>query len=690
MSFLLENEIYDLLQAAGFLIPKFQIIRDDSADSIEAQTNLFQAGQEVVIKGLAPELWHKSDVGLVQFLSYDAKSVRTKIQNMKVGLPSQYKWAHALVLEKVSFKKNSALPSEIFFALKQDEACGWILLWGIGGVHSELWAKQIPPLSIPLEFFSEAEIFEKIQTHFITQVLLGQIRGGPALTTLEELQSLVKKIYKLIPLLNKKSIQLLEVNPLVVNGDGKLIPLDGVGSSEEKISAHSAPTELSLNKLFHPKSIGIIGVSKRANSPTNIIYENARSSNAEVFAVQDYKELQLNPVELLIVGINAKNTYELCENLLLQGGGAEYLYLVAGGILDGSDHEGYGKKILLSLKKYRQAGRWTPNLIGPNGLGLLSSPLKLNTMFIPEDKLRIKFNEKSSLALVSQSGAFLITRFSLFSELHPKYAISIGSKMDLKVSDFIDLFEQDATLNTVGLYLEGFDANEAILVAQKMKTSKKKFIIYKAGRSPQAAQAAQSHTGAMMTEYGLVQELFDLPNVSLCKSFSEWSVKLKWLKKYPNFIKNKAWGLITNAGYEAVGSADFVRLEQYKLTQAEFQNVQKNIEQHQLQSLVTAANPLDLTPMASEEAWLDCVESFFETSIQTLLLGIVPLTPRLNTTDKDKIFIFGQKISALSEKHGKPVGIIIDSGAHYDLYRETLKSSGLFIFSSIEEAALVF
>ncbi|GIL16852.1 MAG: CoA-binding protein [Oligoflexia bacterium] len=683
---MLENEVYDILKAAGFSTPLFQIAKSGQ----DIKTTTFSQGQEVVLKGLAPDLWHKSDLGLVQFQNFDTTQTAQTIDQMRSKLPSPYQWAHALVLEKISFQKSSSLPTEIFFALKHDDSCGWILLWGIGGVQSELWAHQIPPLNIPLQAFSEKDTFKKMKDHLISQIILGTVRGGKALTQEQEIYSLVQKIYRLLPLLDEKSIQLLEINPLVLNSQGEFIPLDGVGVVETKSALTSKAPCRSLQKLFRPQKIGIIGVSKRQNSPTNIILENAKRSQTEVLVINDYTELETNPVDLLIVGINPKNTFELCNNLLQLGKGADYLYLVTGGILDGSDHEGFGKQILHALKVHREAGKWTPTIIGPNGLGLISSPLGLNTMFIPQDKLEIKYQPKSPLALISQSGAYLITRFSSNLELHPKYAISIGSKMDLKISDLVDVFEQDPELTTLGLYVEGFDVDEALRTAQKMKQSKKNFVLYKGGRSSLGAQAAQSHTGAMMTEFGVIQSLFSLPNVSLCQSFTEWSVKLKWLAKYPQYTKNSSWGFITNAGYESVGSGDFAKHAHYQMTSDELKSVQTQIEKHNLQSLVTAANPLDLTPMASEEVWLDCIDAFFQTPIQTLLLGIVPLTQRLNTHDQEKIRDFGQKVFALGQKYNKQIGIIIDSGSNFDLYRETLKSLGLLTFSSIEEASLIF
>lgn len=687
MSFVVENEIYDLLAQVEIKPPRYHTVKNEK----DIELSPFAPGAELVIKGIALDLWHKSDLGLVQFKSFEKNNIIKICDEMQRSLvnQNQYKWQHTLLIEKVNFKKNSQLPTEVFVSLKKDISSGWILLWGIGGVQSEFWAGQIPPISINLQTTSIEKACEKISDHFTSQILLGKVRGSQPLIDEKVLFDFIKNIFKLPALLDQKGLELLEINPFVINQEGQFTPLDGVGVkflSSEK--TEFGQTQNTLQKLFMPKKIGIVGVSSRAESPTNIILENALKSDCEVSVIKDSAELLEKPVDLLVVGINSQNTFKLINQLLDQNGGAEYLYLVTGGISDGSDHEHLGEKILKLLSERRRQNKWTPKIIGPNGLGLISAPVKLNTLFIPNDKLAVDYasESKSNLAIISQSGAFMITRLSQMPTLQPKYAISIGGKMDLKISDLIEMFEQDPQVSTIGLYVEGFDQNEALQTAQKIKKSSKKFVIYKGGRSALGAQAALSHTGAMMTDYGLLQTTFDLPNVWLTDTFSEWNAKLLWLKKYPQFEKNSSWGFITNAGYESVGSGDFAKDAHLALNSEQLSALKAIIEKHHLQSLVSASNPLDLTPMASEQVWLDCAELFLQTSMQNLLLGIVPLTQRLNTSDNEKYNSFIKALAALAEKYQKNIGVILDVGEHYYNYRSAFVSHDIPVFNSIEQA----
>ena len=80
-------------------------------------------------------------------------------------------------------------------------------------------------------------------------------------------------------------------------------------------------------------------------------------------------------------------TLEVVEQLCRQGGGATVVYVVAGGLGDGADAEGLGKRLVACLEDHRRAGKWTPALVGPNGLGLYSPDQDLNTLFIPDEKI---------------------------------------------------------------------------------------------------------------------------------------------------------------------------------------------------------------------------------------------------------------------------------------------------------------
>ena len=132
------------------------------------------------------------------------------------------------------------------------------------------------------------------------------------------------------------------------------------------------------------------------------------------------------PVDLLVLALPAALALESVEALIAQGGGATVVALVAGGLGDGADSQGLGERLRKVLNGARREGRWTPALLGPNFLGHVVPHLALNSTFIPEAKWTPPAGG-GSLALLSQSGAFLLSRLSSNPALPLGLGLTLGN-----------------------------------------------------------------------------------------------------------------------------------------------------------------------------------------------------------------------------------------------------------------------
>ena len=62
----------------------------------------FVPGRPVVLKGLAEELWHKSELGAVKFMAYDEAAIAAESAAMKARVEAAgRRWIGALVCERV-------------------------------------------------------------------------------------------------------------------------------------------------------------------------------------------------------------------------------------------------------------------------------------------------------------------------------------------------------------------------------------------------------------------------------------------------------------------------------------------------------------------------------------------------------------------------------------------------------------
>jgi acyl-CoA synthetase (NDP forming) len=708
-TFIPEHEVYGFLNAVGITTPRCLFI-DDTKKLNDAP---FEAGEPVVIKGVARDLWHKSDCGALAFCEFDADAVAAMHDSMRATVAERFDWLGTLVAERVDFRRAANAPSEIFVSLQRDQCCGAVISLGFGGVLTEDWARELKQslLVWPASVYTPGEAFEELSEHWLGRILLGETRGEDGLIDSGNLRAFLEKLWKLDELMAREQLGLLEMNPLVVDTTGEIVALDGVGLRATDDHDDACPVPLQDDSFLNPRRIALAGVSAKAGSVGGLILENLRQSALPqdgllvikpgtdefdgIRCVPDVTALAEDPVDILILALPAEPCVQMIEQLCAQDGGAAVVYIVAGGIGDGADRSGVGERLSALIESRRQSGRWCPAIVGPNGLGMLLSPLQLNSLFIPQSKLNVRFAPDSDVALISQSGAFLITRLSRHSNLSLKYGFSIGNQLDMKLSDFMALVERDKSVRVLGVYVEGFVDGDACAVAklvEAFRAENRHVIIYKGGRSQLGQSAAESHTGAMTGDYHVQKRLLHKAGAVITESFNQFNAVLKWMAAYPDLRELGMLAIVTNAGYETVGSVDTLgdndpgRL--YELSAADQGTLGSVLERHGMQSLVAAANPLDLTPMADEAVYLDCVKAMIGFGAGVIMLGLVPLSEQLDTHQLSQAEEFASELKSLARSSGCLIGIVIDAGVPYQRYKGVFERQGFPVFDGMDMGVL--
>jgi len=704
-TFINEVKAYELLQQAGLGERRQGLVRTEA----DVAGLPFQTGDRVVVKGVAQDVWHKSDLGLVRFETFDPARIWAMAQEMAAIGAAHGAWVGTLVMDLLDFRQAQGLPTEALVALRKTVDAGWTLVLGIGGLHTNTWGEQIKPLLWPVALVTPEQALADFKAHYLGRIWLGDLRQGKALTDESQMLAYLRGLWKLVDILDAAGAELLEMNPVVVGMDGCPVALDGVGSLAGPAAPAAAgpaiaPAEL-LNLLVKPRSIALAGISARPGTPGRMILDNLLTSTLDRSAIRPIKpntaeidglpclqgveDLLANPVDMLILCLPAAQTVEAIGQLCAQGGGAELIYLVPGGVGDGADTEGRGRAVVELLQQRRARGLWTPALVGPNGLGFLSSEGRVNTLFIPQVKLPVAA-KGGPLSLVSQSGAFLVTRLSCFSQLPMRYAVSIGNQIDVRLSDFVTALAQDDETQVIATYVEGFMPGDLLatgLAARKAVAAGKWVVMYKGGRSAEGQKAASSHTGALAGDWELQKALLKRAGVIVCESMGMYDSALAWLAAFPKGKPSRV-AVVTNAGYESVVSADLLvgAVSGHILEPGEVARVKALLEAHKLQELVAPRLPLDVTPMADEAAYLDCCRLALGTVADTVVVGLVPLTMRLDTTDPAKMEAFAHSLLTLARESGKRLGVVVEGGPLFEAYRQTFMKAGLPLFLSMEKA----
>jgi len=256
--------------------------------------------------------------------------------------------------------------------------------------------------------------------------------------------------------------------------------------------------------FLSPKSIAVIGASDKQGSVGRAITSNIMNgykgivypispTRETVFDQKAYKSVLDVPDPIDLAVVITKNTIvpvvlEECGKKKIKGA----IVITAG--FKEVDEE--GKKLEQKLKDI--ATKYGVKVIGPNCLGVMN--LEPQTMM---NSTFLKITPKSGkIALVSQSGAICAALVEDASAQGIGFSavVSMGNKADMTEIDVLKMLADHEQTKVIVMYLEDMgDGQEFLKVCKQItKNNKKPILVWKAGRRPEGAKAAMSHTGALM------------------------------------------------------------------------------------------------------------------------------------------------------------------------------------------------
>ncbi|MGC4122982.1 MAG: acetate--CoA ligase family protein [Myxococcales bacterium] len=751
---LLEHEVYEFLSAAGCRTPRFFIAKQGQPID-EAQLKSL-GGERVMLKIVSPEIAHKTDVGGVKKCANDPKSVAEGVAKMLAEVPATMvrdivaKPSHrpeayqslegkaledairkdlmgVMVVEMVQLEGEGA-GAESIVALRHNREFGPVITMGIGGIDTELLGeackKGLAVVSGSASLLDEKGLLEVFKSTLAYKRLSGQTRTKQKLVDDAEIMKTLGAFKAIGEAFGHDSsagsggwtVTECEVNPFGAS-KGQLVALDGVFKFRKKATLPVARPLASLGATLKPQSLAIIGVSAKGMNMGRIILRNIiqsgfdksrmyvlRPESTEIDGVKCFANVKDLPerVDLLVVAVNAEQVPSLMEELV-EHDKAVGVILIPGGFGEKAGGETIEGRLKKAIAKGRETGRaLVAN--GGNCLGIVSRPGKYHTLFIPQEKLPLREDGRDPVALISQSGAFMISRLSKLGWLSPRYAISTGNQVDLTITDFLKHLAGDKDLRTFAVYIEGFkdaDGLEFCRTVREIVASGRDVVFYKAGRTAEGKSATSGHTASLAGDYDVCESLVKSAGAYVARNFDEFAD----LVKVSTMLGTKTWtgpklAALSNAGYEAVGIADALRGEGWHLELAKWSpstkdGLQKALTAGKLDTLVDVRNPMDLTPMANDQTHEDVLRAFLaEPGVDLVLCATIPLTPAMatlaeNIPEEMSIRAPGSLVNRLAKllpEATKPIVASIDSGVLYDAMARALEDKGVPVFRSADVA----
>lgn len=709
-TFLMEPEGLEVVSALGVPSPVFEVA---DGPGVVPDMDGFP-GDRVVVKLLAPSVAHRTEVGGVVVVPRESHAVVRAVEELAARSPDPA--ARFLVQEFVPH--DSEPGGEILLGARWTDEFGVVVTLAVGGVTTEVVASLAGESGGTSRVWSaalaeEAHVERALAESPLGALLTGGTRGRPPRVSAATLARTVLRFAEGAVRLIPHPFHDIEVNPLVFR-DGAPVALDALvrlapaAASAPALPGRHPARRAGLHALLHPRSLAVVGASAKGMNPGRVILGNVLAAGmpaASVTVVKDGVETldgcrcvpdvaSLDPVDVLVVSVGAADVPAVVEEAARRAM-ARGIVLTSAGLGEGSTDAGAGRRVRDLL-----AAPGAPVLNGGNCLGIRSVPGRYDTLFIPPWKLGFPDVPPHAVALVTQSGAFAISRTSALPWLNPRFVVTVGNQLDVTLGEWAEHLVDEPGLDVLGFYVEGFQPGDGLRflkAARAHRAKGRQVILYRGGRTAAGRDATASHTASLAGDYAVTRALAEAEGVLVAGTVDDFTDLLALaVRLAPRRVAGRGVGLVSNAGFECVAMADNLGgLVAASLADATRERLAQILDAERIGGIVAPQNPLDLTPTAGDDAFVEAARALLhDPAVHAGVVGCVPLTPALKTLARgqaqgdevdDPSGVAG-RLATLWRDTDKPWVAAVDGGPRYDALVRLLEEAGIPVFRRADRA----
>lgn len=322
---------------------------------------------------------------------------------------------------------------------------------------------------------------------------------------------------------------------------------------------------MSVQNLFGPQSIAVVGASTKPGSVGNDLLKNIVAPEnghpfdgkvypinpkaEELFGLKCFASLSdiTEPIDLAIIIVPA-----VAVPAVLEEAGQKNIpaaVIISAGFKEAGDA---GKALEQQVKDICK--KYSITLLGPNCLGFINPNINLNASFAPLTPAA------GNIAFLSQSGALVtaILDFTQRSQLGFSTFASIGNKASLRENELLRHFAQDEATKVIAMYSEDLSNANALIETGRSILSRaeaKPVIALKAGLTSAGASASASHTGSLGGSEAAYRALFRQARIIQAESLEEL-LDTATVFSYNALPEGSSIAIITNAGGPGVLATD--------------------------------------------------------------------------------------------------------------------------------------
>ncbi|MEI6433458.1 MAG: bifunctional acetate--CoA ligase family protein/GNAT family N-acetyltransferase [Bacteroidota bacterium] len=440
-----------------------------------------------------------------------------------------------------------------------------------------------------------------------------------------------------------------------------------------------------LNSIFNPQRIALIGVTTNPNSVSGKVLINLVSGgfrgvvypvnpdNEAVMGIPCYADVKSLPKvpDMAIICTVAEKVLGVIKECGEKG--IRGIIIMSAGFKEiGDEGRKLEEDIKAEIRKYEGM-----RVIGPNCLGIIVPGLKLNASFAAH------LPKPGNIAFISQSGALCtsVLDWAIEGRIGFSQFVSIGNSMDVEFGDLIDYFGEDENTNCIILYIESIQNPRKFMTAARAFARKKPIIVYKAGRFPESALVAASHTGAMASEDAVYNAAFQRAGLARVYEIGDIFSVAELIGR-SRFPKGPRLGIITNAGGPGVMATDALIASNGVLAELSETTMAKLNEN--LPAYWSHGNPVDVLGDARAKRISKATQIVLEDPGVDAVLVI--LTPQAMTNPNAT----AKEISALVQGTNKPILAAWLGGQSMHEADDILVENGIPSYKTPEQAIRAF
>jgi acetyl coenzyme A synthetase (ADP forming)-like protein len=389
-----------------------------------------------------------------------------------------------------------------------------------------------------------------------------------------------------------------------------------------------SPVGGNLNFFFKPRSIAVIGASRQPgkvgyDTLKNLIDDNFKGriypvnpSAPNILGLKAYKSVGEidNEIDLALVIVPAELVINAFKELINKK--------VKGAVVITAGFREIGGAGVQREKELVEMCRGKIRVIGPNCLGIIDTYSNLNASFAPT------MPRQGKIGFMSQSGAMVtaILDFAAGRDVGFSKFISMGNKMDLDETHFLDILGRDDNTRVIMGYLESVVDGRKFLETAYRVSRKKPVIIFKSGISVEGTRAASSHTGSLSGLDRAYECAFTKSGVIRARSIEDL---FDWADVFASqpLPKGKRVAIITNAGGPGIIATD--KAAEEKLTLATVNAATAGKLRKILPPAASVYNPIDVLGDADSTRYQQVIDLLAQAEEVDGM--VIILSPQANT-----------------------------------------------------------